>query len=39
MRDKDVLYVSNASINRTAKFVSIINQLFSPFVAARTVAN
>jgi len=37
MRDKDVLYVSNAGINRTAKFVSIINQLFSPFVAARAV--
>lgn len=39
MRDKDVLYVSNAGINRTAKFVSIINQLFSPFVAARTLSN
>ncbi|WEJ99502.1 MAG: polysaccharide export protein [Candidatus Sphingomonas phytovorans] len=38
MRNKDVLYVSNAAINRTAKFVAIINQLFSPFVAARTVA-
>ncbi|WP_242097996.1 polysaccharide biosynthesis/export family protein [Sphingomonas sp. CROZ-RG-20F-R02-07] len=37
MRDKDVLYISNAGINRTAKFVSIINQLFSPFVAVRTV--
>ena len=37
MRDKDVLYVSNAAINRTAKFVSIINQLFSPFIAVRTV--
>lgn len=37
MRDKDVLYVSNAGINRTAKFVGIINQLFSPFVAARAV--
>lgn len=37
MRDKDVLYVSNAAINRTAKFVGIINQLFSPFVAVRTV--
>ncbi len=37
MRDKDVLYVSNAGVNRTAKFVSIINQLFSPFVAARTL--
>lgn len=39
MRDKDVLYVSNAGINRTAKFVNIINQLFSPFVAVRTVSN
>ena len=39
MRDKDVLYVSNAGINRTAKFVAIINQLFSPFVAVRTVTN
>lgn len=38
MRDKDVLYVSNAGINRTAKFVAIINQLFSPFVAARTLS-
>lgn len=37
MRDKDVLYVSNAGINRTAKFVAIINQLFSPFVAARAL--
>ncbi|MEG3125885.1 polysaccharide biosynthesis/export family protein [Sphingomonas sp. GB1N7] len=37
MRDKDVLYVSTAAINRTAKFVAIINQLFSPFVAARTL--
>ncbi|WP_267414535.1 MULTISPECIES: polysaccharide biosynthesis/export family protein [unclassified Sphingomonas] len=38
MRDKDVLYVSNAAINRTAKFVNIINQLFSPFIAARAVS-
>jgi polysaccharide export outer membrane protein len=38
MRDKDVLYVSNAAINRTAKFISIVNQLFSPFVAARAVS-
>ncbi len=37
MRDKDVLYVSNAGINRTGKFIGLINQLFSPFVAARTV--
>jgi polysaccharide export outer membrane protein len=38
MRDKDVLYISNAAINRTSKFVGIINSLFSPFVAARTVS-
>jgi len=38
MRDKDVVYISNASINRAAKFVSIINQLFSPFVAARVIS-
>jgi len=37
MRDRDVLYVSNAPINRTAKAVGLINQLFSPFVAARAV--
>ena len=37
MRDKDVVYVSNAGINRTAKFVGIINSLFSPFVAARSL--
>lgn len=39
MRDKDVLYISNAGINRTAKFVAIINQLFSPVVAVRAVTN
>ncbi|WP_242184591.1 polysaccharide biosynthesis/export family protein [Sphingomonas sp. CARO-RG-8B-R24-01] len=38
MHDKDVLYVSTAAVNRTAKFVAIINQLFSPFVAARTIS-
>jgi polysaccharide biosynthesis/export protein len=38
MRDKDVIYVSNAAINRTAKFVAIINQLFSPFVTARAIS-
>lgn len=37
MHDKDVLYVGNASINRAGKFVSIINQLFSPFLAVRTL--
>ena len=39
MRNRDVLYVSNAPINRTAKAVGILNQLFSPFVTARAVAN
>jgi polysaccharide export outer membrane protein len=38
MRDKDVLYISNAATNRPAKLVSIINQLFSPFIAARALA-
>ena len=39
MRDKDVIYVSTARINRIAKFVSIINQLTSPFVTARALSN
>jgi polysaccharide export outer membrane protein len=39
MRDKDVLYFANAASNQPAKLISIINQLFSPFVAARAVAN
>lgn len=38
MRDKDVIYVSNARINRAAKFVNIINQLTSPFVTARAIS-
>ena len=37
IRDKDVVYIANAAANRPAKMVSIINQLFSPFVAARAV--
>lgn len=39
VRDKDVIYIANAAANRPAKLVSIINQLFSPFVAARAIAN
>lgn len=39
VRDKDVIYVANAAANRPAKLVGIINSLFSPFVAARTIAN
>jgi polysaccharide export outer membrane protein len=34
IRDKDVIYIANAAANRPAKFVSILNQLFSPFVTA-----
>jgi polysaccharide export outer membrane protein len=39
VRDKDVIYIANAASNRPAKFVAIINQLFSPFVAARALSN
>ena len=38
IRDKDVVYIANAAANRPAKLVSIINALFSPFVAARAIA-
>ena len=38
MRDKDVILISNAAINSTAKLVSIANQLFSPFVTARAIS-
>ncbi|MBU3077155.1 polysaccharide biosynthesis/export family protein [Sphingomonas quercus] len=34
MRDKDVIYVANASANSAAKLVQIINLLFSPVTAA-----
>lgn len=37
MRNRDVVYMSNAPINRTAKAVGILNQLFSPFVTARAI--
>lgn len=37
VRDKDVIYIANAAANRPAKLVSIINQLFSPFVTARVL--
>lgn len=39
MRDKDVVYFANAKANRPAKFVAIINQLFSPAVAVRAISN
>ena len=38
IRDKDVIYIANAAANRPAKLVNIINVLFSPFVAARAIA-
>jgi polysaccharide export outer membrane protein len=39
MRDQDILYVGNAAANNWSKFVGILSQFFSPFVAARAVAN
>jgi polysaccharide export outer membrane protein len=38
VRDKDVIYIGNAAANQPAKLVSILNQLFSPFVTARALA-
>lgn len=35
VQDKDVIYIANAATLRPSKFVSILNQLFSPFVSAR----
>ncbi len=37
MRDKDVIYIANASSNQPSKLVNIINQLFTPFLLARSV--
>lgn len=37
MQDKDVIYIANAAANQPAKLVGIINQLFSPFIAARAL--
>lgn len=39
VRDKDVIYVANAAANKPGKLVGIINSLFSPFLAARAIAN
>ena len=38
MHDKDVIYIANASSIRPTKLVNIINQLFSPFIAARALS-
>jgi polysaccharide export outer membrane protein len=37
IRDKDVVYIANAAANQPAKLVSILNQLFSPFITARAL--
>ena len=39
MQDKDVIYIANAAANQPSKLVSIINQLFSPFITARALTN
>lgn len=39
MRDKDVLYVGNASANQPSKLVQIISQLFAPIVTVGSLAN
>jgi polysaccharide export outer membrane protein len=38
MRDKDLIYFSNSVANPPAKFIALINQLFSPVVTARYLA-
>lgn len=37
LQDKDVLYFANARSNQPAKFVQILNQLFSPILTVRAV--
>lgn len=38
VRDKDVILIANSSSNLTQKLVNLVNQLFSPILAARVVA-
>jgi polysaccharide export outer membrane protein len=38
MQDKDLIYVANSASNPVAKFVNILNQLFSPLLTARVLA-
>lgn len=38
LRDKDLIYIANARSSQPSKFVAIINQLFSPAVAVRAIA-
>ncbi len=37
MRDKDLIYIANARANQPSKFISILNQLFSPILTVRAV--
>ena len=37
VKDKDVLYFANSASNPPSKFISILNQLFSPVVTARAL--
>jgi len=39
LRDKDILYFANSASNPPTKFISILNQLFSPIVTARALTN
>ncbi|MET1756871.1 polysaccharide biosynthesis/export family protein [Novosphingobium sp. RD2P27] len=38
MKDDDLIYIASARSNQASKFVSILNQLFSPVITARAVA-
>jgi polysaccharide export outer membrane protein len=39
MQDKDLIYIANSASNPVSKFVNILNQLFSPLLTARVLAN
>jgi len=38
MRDKDVIYFANAEMNPPMKFINLISQMFTPFLAARALS-
>lgn len=38
LRDKDLIYIANSRANLPTKFVSILNQFFSPVVTARALS-
>jgi polysaccharide export outer membrane protein len=37
IQDKDLIYIANARANQPSKFISILNQLFSPFLTVRAL--